>query len=697
MNDGPSWVTCILTSFLVFCRIYLHFAGASEFARLTFSHVWHSLMILAVLLRLTSVLTSPIEELIPLLTRLHDVDHSMRQLCHAIVGFVLATSWNGVDSFARMMLAVWTLIVVVTGAVFGARLGDAAGLTTTLTAICLPAICGYFFGQFIRDELIFALVTRAADKDAIVAELALLAKESVARGLKLEQAQAARKADSRLNHIIKGKCGIALMSMELAARMGPELPTEQEKIFENVKMLLSQATEWTHQRQLFLDLEDGTYRPSRVPCCLIDFLRASHTDAVDYSCSVPATLSMKFDLNIARLVLDEAISNAHKYREPDSPIVLRATILEEETDLAANVDEVAGGSCAEEDGAAPVRSLRECKLALEVENVNRAGMKKLSESECLAAFSQGHRSHSVDVTSDGIGLDNVRIAADAVGGRAWLEMHTDKYGRNCTSLHLILPAEIDDLATPTKAAAAAAEAATLSVAGVGKVRRTGMSTEQRDGPPLVTEGATRGIKTLPAAEALTATGGTAETITATGGATGTIPATAQGDVTGGRPICIGVDDDNFSSAFLLMLFKGLLGADMSRSGVLHDKADVLSRIEDVALGRSTLTNDVDGKAKPIGLAEQRHADLMVLDQNISFCGGEALLGTDIAQHLRQLGFQGVICVMTGSSLEVIRDLQSMKAIDLVYAKGERLQTISAGIHKALEERRQVRPEPDGAS
>ena len=215
MNDGPSGMTCIMSIFLTSYRVYLHFAGHSESARHTFALVWHLVMMLAVLLRLKSVLALPLDELILSIDRINDVDHSMRQLTHAIVGFVLATSWYGVGSFARMMLAVWTLIAMATGAVVGVRLGDAANLTNTLMDVCLPAVSGYFLGQFIRDELIFALVTRAADKDAIVAELAVLAEESVARGMKLEQARAARKADSRLNHIIKGKCGIAHMSMEL--------------------------------------------------------------------------------------------------------------------------------------------------------------------------------------------------------------------------------------------------------------------------------------------------------------------------------------------------------------------------------------------------------------------------------------------------------------------------------------------------
>jgi hypothetical protein len=663
MNDGPSRMTCIMSIFLTSYRVYLHFAGHSESARHTFALVWHLVMMLAVLLRLKSVLTLPLDELILSIDRINDVDHSMRQLTHAIVGFVLATSWYGVGSFARMMLAVWTLIAMATGAVVGVRLGDAANLTNTLMDVCLPAVSGYFLGQFIRDELIFALVTRAADKDAIVAELAVLAEESVARGMKLEQARAARKADSRLNHIIKGKCGIAHMSMELAVRTGPELPPEQIKIFENVKMLLRQATEWTHLRQLFLDLEDGAYRPNLVPCCLVDFLHASHT-VVD--CSVPATLWMRFDLNIARLVLDEAISNAHKYREPDSPIVLRATIAEEEMDSAASV---AGKNGGDEDlgASSPVRRLRACKLALEVENVNRAGMKKLNESECLAAFSQGHRSHSVDVTSDGIGLDNVRIAADAAGGRAWLEVHTDEHQRDCTSLHLMLPAEIDE--TATAATAATAMATTSSVAPSVVASSVDVAGQV---PSPVTEGATRGSKTSPPADTTLATG--------------------EGGVTGGGPICIGVDDDRFSSAFLLMLFERLLGADMSRSAVLHEKSDVLTRVEDVALGRCTLTMDGSGKVigfNPVDLAEQRHADLMVLDQNISFGDGEGLVGTDIAERLRQLGFKGVICIVTGSSLEVIRDLQSIQAVDLVYAKGENLRTVSDGIHKVLEERRQL--------
>jgi hypothetical protein len=34
-------------------------------------------------------------------------------------------------------------------------------------------------------------------------------------------------------------------------------------------------------------------------------------------------------------------------------------------------------------------------------------------------------------------------------------------------------------------------------------------------------------------------------------------------------------------------------------------------------------------------------------------------------------------------------LQSIQAVDLVFAKGENLRTVSDGIHKVLEERRQL--------
>ena len=80
-------------------------------------------------------------------------------------------------------------------------------------------------------------------------EAARLAQEAFANSLKLEHARATRAADSRLNHVFKGKCGAARMNIELATSLRP-VTDHQATLLHEAIALLDQAVEWLHRRQV---------------------------------------------------------------------------------------------------------------------------------------------------------------------------------------------------------------------------------------------------------------------------------------------------------------------------------------------------------------------------------------------------------------------------------------------------------------
>ena len=232
--------------------------------------------------------------------------------------------------------------------------------------------------------------------------------ESSLRSLYLTQvresrhAAANRAADSRLNHVIKGLCGSAsgLISTALVDESQARL------LSEHAILQLNEAVEWCHQRQLFIQLETGSYKSLKVDCAVGKLLERL-VEPVHGRLEGPVALKARVDEGVLRLVVAEAISNATKYRRPGTTIIVKLELF---------------------DG----------KLRISFENINAAGVRRLTEQECAEVFLPGFRVHSVSVTSDGLGLDTVHTATMAAGGAAWLSCHSD--GSDCTVFHFELPA-----------------------------------------------------------------------------------------------------------------------------------------------------------------------------------------------------------------------------------------------------------------
>jgi len=154
------------------------------------------------------------------------------------------------------------------------------------------------------------------------------------------------------------------------------------------------------------------------------------------------------------------------------------------------------------------------------------------------------------------------------------------------------------------------------------------------------------------------------------------------------PICVGVDDDGFNAEIMESVIFDKLGADMSRSCYVGQTFEEQECFLDLALGR------LDKALQPVPKNEQRPADLVLLDQNLR---GD-VLGSDLAQQLKERGFRGVTCIVTGSSAAHIASLRTRPGVDLAFEKGGNMVELASVLHREVLRRRQEiahKAEPDG--
>ena len=76
-----------------------------------------------------------------------------------------------------------------------------------------------------------------------------------------------------------------------------------------------------------MQIEGGTYRSVGAPCAVGGRLRSSvgHDPTVDLDVSGPETVTV--DTGVLAVAVEEALSNARKYREPGTTISLEATFV----------------------------------------------------------------------------------------------------------------------------------------------------------------------------------------------------------------------------------------------------------------------------------------------------------------------------------------------------------------------------------
>eukprot|EP00967_Tisochrysis_lutea_P134498 scaffold237609_cov32-Tisochrysis_lutea.AAC.2 len=123
--------------------------------------------------------------------------------------------------------------------------------------------------------------------------------------------EAHRRADLRLNHIIKGRCGgaAALLStlidrQDAASERGGVVEAERWEKLHQVNQMLTQATDWCQRREVFSRLEEGSY----VSNWEVVNLQAELQRTLGPSAHVEADESVLVDQTILRLVVQEISS-----------------------------------------------------------------------------------------------------------------------------------------------------------------------------------------------------------------------------------------------------------------------------------------------------------------------------------------------------------------------------------------------------
>jgi hypothetical protein len=290
--------------------------------------------------------------------------------------------------------------------------------------------------------------------------------------------------------------------------------------------MLDEAAEYVYKRQFFMQLETGDYS-SRTT---MTNLRKTIEDQLGVDGVYDGVDTVYVDHNLLLLVLQEALSNARKYRDRSVPIHIWA-------ELAAP------------DPAASDRA--EHRLLLKVSNANQMGLPALTSEECKQVFRAGVKGHSHNPMSDGLGLDNAAVAIQAARGRVWLSTTSDG-GVDYTHFHLDMPVRL---------ASAASSTPSIGPAVLGELAS----------PAAVQPTTVPAQQTVPSSDT-----GAGESDTET------VAREPKGLV------CVGLDDTAMLRKMHGLLFRSFVGADMRRSGSLGGTREEIELFVDVVMGRRDL-------------------------------------------------------------------------------------------------------------
>lgn len=380
-----------------------------------------------------------------------------------------------------------------------------------------------------------------------------------------------------------------------------------------------------HKRQFFLQLEAGEYTSMTVRTNL----RAKMEELVGLDGDFTGVEEVHVDINVLCLVAHEALSNARKYRDRHTPIRITAHVI------------------SKDDGPHAILSLR-------ITSTNDVRVPRLSDKKCIAVFKTGVKANSLSSTSDGLGLNNAAVAIKAAHGRVWLSTSTDASGDH-THMHCELPVSewppapvstpsVDACERPSwvpKHRASRQDPTALPTSLMHESGSRSDKDNQNPGPSAIRDGRRRSS------------------------------APASTKATRQPFVCIGLDDTPMLRKMHMHLFKLFVGADMERSGSMGATRDEIIGFIDVVMGWRDL------QMQPVNLAP---ADVAVIDQNLCDDMDEVvILGEEIAQQLRERGFKGVICLLTGSNQKEINRLSHLPHVDLAYGKSTDLRVLAEKI------------------
>lgn len=681
-------VTCVVACMLLAMRIGVHLMADQQDAVIRFSLIWCVVVVLTASMQTAAQWYYGL----CLMTTLDDA----LAYAPAVLLFKLYEAYCMMLPSHSALCSVAIAAHLVAVPVLNARVhaSPLIFVAAPLSALVLGELLGQTIKHHLRRVMLQKqLMDGVQTHSRLVREEALrLSEESRLAILEMElkHAKQNQMADSRLNHLIKGTCGTARMCMDLVHRQcRTVLPPQHALLFEQATLALEQAGQWCHMRELFLALDRNEYQTALTHCRPREWLAqlviadgyledgfersgsgdghgestseaqpsAQHDAPQDHAGqSIPLPARLRIDQSIASIALAEALSNARKYGKPGAPVVLRTRI---ELATSAATGDGAGAAAeaaaaftarsqhvpAEAAAAAPSiadlsasasaklqRSSSASALHIEVVNTDRAEASALTEEECVRAFKAGYRSRQASMTSDGLGLSSVMQAATAANGRAWLRSERQANGEVHTIFHLVLPVELieDDVD---------ADHIDTVHADTDSPRQHCPHNALSSRPPQaslkVPDGAPSGL------------------------------------------VCIGIDDDELSRTLLSAMFEHVLHANMSRSALLGSTPAECASFVDLALGL------VDREMRPLALADGgRPADLAVLDQNI-FAGATCIHGSDLAASLRARGFDGVVCILTGSSAVKVEELSENGHVDVVASKGISVTDLAGKLLAAL--------------
>jgi len=355
------------------------------------------------------------------------------------------------------------------------------------------------------------------------------------------------------------------------------------------------------------------------------------------------------------ICLEEGLNNARKYCEPESMIRVTSTCEK----APARAFEAADST-----SSASPRVLH-----IEVDNLNRSGVTALTEEECSQVFKPGYKAHTSSASSSGVGLDSTMKAIMAAGGKAMMSVVHDSPAGTHTVLHLVLPVEcVHDSSEECTVAALEREApSAVCTAEAHTTTRPDMPLDISNTAVLV--GAT--VPAVPAprpddeSNIVAALSDNVESLTGT-----ELQAAQEAGPPPARPLACAALDDSFLSRMLHEeMFESFLNADPQRSCVLGKTREEQVSFVDVVLGHKSV--NLQEMAPPLS-----PVDIVVLDQNIEFDGQVHLLGSEIAGQLHTASFQGVVCIMTGSSAHAIEQIAKLPGVDLVLEKGTNVAKVA---------------------
>jgi hypothetical protein len=390
---------------------------------------------------------------------------------------------------------------------------------------------------------------------------------------------------------------------------------------------LQRVLTYTHQRQMFIQIQAGSYVPRAIPCPLQQWA-SELTQRYKVEVSVASDIVMALDWEVVELVFYDAFTNAKKYGHPDKKPWVQLSIHDNQDVLVLDVCNVA---CP----GAPAITTEMAATILE------GGKGSLSDAE-LDGNEGGAQKDSIR-TSDGIGILNARKSAEALGGKLRLFQERAENER-VTTMQIQAPfrrfnSAARRISPSTSSTSLLGSADSITIPDPKKL--------QFEAIPFDVDGPTSQLDPLLNVVASPTTVGHHEP-------------TAAG------PKCFSLDDAP-SHAAQIPPGKRKLVAGTNR-------AEVEAAV-DIAMGRTMPS------LQPASLVVP--ADIVTLDYDL---GHPQRVGTDIAAQLHEEGFKGLVCILSGGSAEDLEAFLHMPEVDMACGKEVRLKALAPTLLKEFQKK-----------